>query len=308
MIGLAWSSLGVGMHWYTIIPDLHADIERMNASLQRARQNDIILFLGDFVDAGKQVASPSDLSVLETARRLISEGKAFAVMGNHELNAILYHSAGPTASPLRPHSPKNRQQHLSFIEAFGVATPQALAWTDWFLETLPLWLEVQGLRVAHAFWSDVHISEIRKRRPDGLLKHEDLAEIAAETTPFGKAVKSLVSGPEVKLPHGYVFHDFHGNPRSEVRLAWWNTDARTWPEAALSVPDPNELPQCGLPPDAMAGIYPSDASPVLVGHYKMRGEPRIQHPKATSIDYPERPCVYHWSGESDLISTHLIMI
>lgn len=304
MIGLAWSSLGVGMRWYTIISDLHADIERMNASLQCARQNDTILFLGDFVDAGKHVARSSDLRVLETAQRLIAEGKARAVMGNHELNAILYHSAGP----LRAHSPKNRDQHLSFIEAFGVGTPEARSWTDWFLKTLPLWLELDGLRLAHAFWSDVHVAEIKKRRPDGLLKREDLAEIAADTTPFGKAVKLLVSGPEVTLPEGFVFHDYHGNARREVRLAWWNADARTWPRATLSVPDPSELPQFEMPQDAIAEIYRSDFPPVLVGHYKMMGVPQIQHPRASSIDYPNTPCIYRWSGESDLTSAHLVRI
>lgn len=293
---------------YTIIPDLHADIERMSASLQYARQNDTILFLGDFVDAGKQVEIPSDLSVLETARRLIAEGKARAVMGNHELNAILYHSAGPAGTPLRAHSPKNREQHRSFIDAFGVATPQALEWTDWFLQTLPLWLELDGLRLAHAFWSDRQIAEVRKRRPDGLLKHEDLAEIASEATPFGKAVKSLVSGPEVELPESLVFHDYHGNARTEVRLAWWNADARTWPEAALSVPDPSELPQSAMPPTAISDIYSSQSPPVLVGHYKMTGVPQIQHPRASSIDYPNTPCTYRWLGECDLTSAHLVRL
>lgn len=292
----------------TIIPDIHADIERMSASLQYAGQNGTILFLGDFVDAGKQLDTPSDLSVLETARRLIAAGRARAVMGNHELNAILYHSAGSDGTPLRAHSPKNREQHRSFFEAFGVATPQALEWTDWFLETLPLWLELDGLRLAHAFWSDAHVAEIGKRRPDGFLKGEDLAEIAAETTPFGKAVKLLVSGPEVELPEGFVFHDYHGNARTEVRLAWWNADARTWPEAALSVPDPSELPQSEMPPSAISDIYSSQSPPVLVGHYKMMGVPHIQHPRASSIDYPNTPCVYRWSGESDLTSEHLVRL
>ncbi len=293
---------------YTIIPDIHADIERLKTSIQHARRGDIILFLGDFVDAGKAVATPSDLRVLETARDLIAEHKALGVMGNHELNAILYHAAGPDGSPLRAHSPKNQKQHRSFIEAFGVGTPQALEWTDWFLETLPLWLEVDGLRLAHAFWSDAHILEIRKRRPDGLLKREDLVEIATETTQFGRAVKSLVSGPEVPLPEGYVFHDYHGNARREVRLAWWNADARTWPRATLSVPDPSELPQFEMPQDAIAEIYRSDSPSVLVGHYKMTGPPHIQHPRASSIDYPNTPCVYRWGGESDLTSEHLVRL
>ena len=285
---------------HTVIPDIHADIERMNASLQLSSQNGKLLFLGDFIDAGKDVAEPADLRVLEVVRNLIAQEKALAVMGNHELNAVLYHSTGAGGAPLREHSPKNQKQHRSFIDAFGVGTSQAIEWTEWFLQALPLWTEVDGLRLVHACWSEPKIAEVKKRRPDGYLKREDLVEISGESTPFGKAVKALVTGPEVKLPEPYVFHDFHGNPRYEVRLAWWNADAKTWPEATLSVPDPNELPQTEMPEEAVAEIYSADAPPVLVGHYKMKGEPCIEHPKAASIDYPRSPCIYRWSGENCL--------
>ncbi|MEZ5249987.1 MAG: hypothetical protein R2713_12480 [Ilumatobacteraceae bacterium] len=34
---------------------------------------------------------------------------------------------------------------------------------DWF-RTLPLWLELPGLRVVHACWSDEHIELLRRAR------------------------------------------------------------------------------------------------------------------------------------------------
>ena len=125
---------------------------------------------------------------------------------------------------------------------------------------------------------------------------------------FDYRLGNHVTGPEVELPQGYSFHDFHGNERKEVRLAWWNADAVTWPEATLSVPDPLELPQDAMPADAKSEIYQSDAPPVLVGHYKMKGVPRIEHQKASSIDYPSRPCVYHWSGGPHLNSCDLVKL
>ena len=99
-----------------------------------------------------------------------------------------------------------------------------------------------------------------------------------------------------------VWKDHHtrGKERREARLAWWNAEATTWPDATLSVPDPSELPLGELPDDAAAVIYRPDAPPVLVGHYKMTGAPRIEHPKAASLDYPDRPCIYLWSGEDHL--------
>ncbi len=293
---------------HTVIPDIHADFERLQQSLQHASANGQVAFLGDFIDAGKAVEKPADFQVLELARTLISDGKAVGVMGNHELNAILYHAKGENGAPMRQHSPKNQKQHQSFIDEFGVGTARAVEWTDWFLEALPLWAELDGLRLVHACWSDAKIDEVRRRRPDGYLKREDLQEIADESTAFGQAVKALVTGPEVELPPGYSFHDFHGNERKEVRLAWWNADAVTWPEATLSVPDPLELPQDAMPAVAKSEIYQSDAPPVLVGHYKMKGVPRIEHKKASSIDYPGAACVYHWSGGNRLNATDLVTL
>ncbi len=292
---------------HTIIPDIHADATRLNASLEAANPNGKLLFLGDFIDAGETVKAPDDLSALKTVRTLIDEGKALAVMGNHELNAILYHRF-ENGTPLREHSNKNNKQHQSFIDAFGVGTDTALEWTEWFLTALPLWREFEGLRLVHACWSERQIDVIKERRPDGYLKQEDLKEVASETTPFGMAVKTLLTGPEVELPEPFAFHDHHGNRRREVRLAWWNAGARTWPEATLSVPNPSELPESEMPSDAVAEIYHADAPPVLVGHYKMKGEPRIEHPKAASIDYPNTPCIYRWSGEGRLSEKKLVKL
>ena len=94
---------------YTIIPDIHADFDRLNASLQLADRNGHIFFLGDFIDAGKSVANPADLDVLLSVRKLVDDGKASAVMGNHELNATLYHST----PPFLIHDEKNAKHHLS---------------------------------------------------------------------------------------------------------------------------------------------------------------------------------------------------
>jgi hypothetical protein len=124
----------------TVIPDIHADLQRLEATLGVV--DGPLAFLGDFIDGGGQGAC--DRTVLTRVRGLIDDG-AVAVMGNHELNAILFHRG------LRADSDKNRDQHRSFLEAFGFATPEALAWTDWFL-TLPLWLDLGGLRLAHACW------------------------------------------------------------------------------------------------------------------------------------------------------------
>jgi hypothetical protein len=290
---------------YTIVPDIHADLERLNWSFEKA-QGSKMIFLGDLIDAGKLVTKPDDWGVLKRVSHLIADGDASCILGNHELNAILFHRRSSTSNaPLRSHKEQNTKQHKSFIEAFGVESSDALSWTAWMLETLPLWLEFDGLRIAHACWSEEAIKIVKKRRPTGHLQLEDLEEVAAKSTEFALAVETITSGPEAKLPVGYSFTDNGGNKREHVRLSWWNAENTTWRKAALSVPDLSQLPTDELPAELMSEIYSVDEIPVLVGHYKMKGIPNLQSANATSLDYPMNKCVYHWSGESTLQSKNL---
>ena len=295
------------MSFHTVIPDIHADLDRLDTSLEFASSEGKVLFLGDFIDAGSDVTRPEDLNVLLKVKSLIDDNKAFGVMGNHELNALLFHRYNDHG-PLRSHSAKNIKQHKSFIDQFGIGTEKAIGWTDWFLSSLPLWLEYDGLRIIHACWSQKQIDMVKRRRPDGFLKEEDLDEIADESSDFGRAVKILLTGPEIKLPEPYSIEDYHGNKRKEVRLAWWNTDAITWQEATLSVPNPNQLPSGTVPSQVKSEIYDPNSPPVLVGHYKMKGDPLIDNIKAASLDYPKSPCIYKWFGEDSLKQANLIKL
>mgnify|MGYP003118122095 CR=1 FL=1 len=294
------------MNEYIIIPDIHADIDRLEASLKLAKGAPVA-FLGDFIDAGKWTKQVDERAVLSRVRRLVDSGRAVAVMGNHELNAILYHRKDANGAWLRSHTAMKTRQHRSFLEAFGVGTEEAKDWTAWFL-TLPLWRDLDDVRLVHACWDDAAINIIKARRPDGRLHPDDLPEVAAATSPFGKAVERLLSGPEVSLPEGYMFHDTNNHERRAVRLAWWRPKAVTWREACLSVPKPDELPAGAIPPDTGALRYRADAPPVFVGHYKMKGIPCIEAPNAACLDYPAKPCAYRWRAGEALSADNLITI
>jgi hypothetical protein len=65
---------------------------------------------------------PAQLRSINAVRRMIDGGAALAVMGNHELNAIAWHTPHPKnpGEYLRPHhsakwGEKNRQQHAAFL-------------------------------------------------------------------------------------------------------------------------------------------------------------------------------------------------
>lgn len=60
---------------YTVVPDIHADLERLNWSIEKA-QGSKVIFLGDLIDAGKLVKKPNDLGVLQRVSQLISNDQA----------------------------------------------------------------------------------------------------------------------------------------------------------------------------------------------------------------------------------------
>lgn len=91
------------------------------------------VFLGDLIDRG-----PRQLDVVDIVRRMVDEGNAHAVMGNHEFNAIAWYLRDEQGQPLRAHTEKNLKQHQSFLaELAGKPAPHEDV-ISWFL-TLPLW-------------------------------------------------------------------------------------------------------------------------------------------------------------------------
>src|SRR5260370_31091661 len=103
-----------------------------------------VIFLGDFIDRGPQVRQ-----VLEIVQPMIEVGKAVAVMGNHELNALAYHTEDLEAPGefLRRHNDKNMNQHCVTVKQLN---PDELASCLKWFRRLPMWLDLDVLRVVHA--------------------------------------------------------------------------------------------------------------------------------------------------------------
>ena len=305
---------------YDIIPDIHADIDRLTSTLESLcyvqggaswvhPEGRIAAFLGDFIDMGR-----ANRSVLTLVRAMRDQGHAVAIMGNHELNALLYHrpglnSDGTDDGYMRAHSAKNRDQHQTFLDEFPVGHPGTNEMMDWFL-SLPLFLDLGGVRLVHACWDDARMATIRNRRPNDMLAVDDLQEIALENgaTGFAEAVLTTLKGPEAELPSPHYFHDIKGHRRTALRLKWWQSGAMTWRDAALSVPDPEALPATPFEGDVAFRAYEAEAKPVFFGHYKRLGTPAIDAPNAVCLDYPRVACAYRWTGEARLDPQNLVVI
>ncbi len=208
---------------YDIVGDIHGHAAKLQRLLQRlgyeerdgiyrhaSRQ---LIFVGDFIDRGPEIRR-----TLQIARAMIDAGTARAVMGNHELNALLYHTKGSDGKWLRPHDEKNTDQHQATLDQIALSDP--VEWKDWlnWMLKLPLWLDLGSCRVVHAAWDD---AEIKTLGTQDTLTKRNLAKVGDRQTPEGKAVNFLLKGPEYKLGDRTVFVDKEGFTRKSVRAKWW---------------------------------------------------------------------------------------
>ena len=313
---------------YDIIGDIHGNAVKLIRLLKKmgyqyrdcvwrhpTRQ---VIFVGDFIDRGQQ-----QLETVTIARAMVESGNALAVLGNHELNAIAWHTPHPTKSGqyLRSHPPselgkKNRHQHLAFLNEVEHLADTHQSIIDWFL-TLPLWLDLPEIRVVHACWHPDYIAYLTPQLKDARLPHALLpdATLVPESPSdknqlsIFKTVEGLCKGIEIPLPDDQVFIDKDGVQRRRVRIRWWDTSAITYRQAVLLPKNQcQQLPDVNIP-DQLRVNYPNDKA-IFFGHYWMTGTPNVLSDKLACVDYSAgngNPLIaYRWSGETKLNNAHFI--
>jgi len=270
-----------------------------------------VIFLGDFIDRG-----PDQREVIDVVRPMIGSGAALSVMGNHEFNGIAYFTNDPDAPGeyLRRHTKKNKKQHQAFLDAYeGADDYRELI--EWF-RSLPLWLELDGLRVVHACWDDQLMQFLENRYPslNDYLDDELLTAASTNGTEEFRTVETLLKGREIPLPKGQQFNDKDGNPRHEIRVKWWDAEAKSYrdaflgPNAALS-----HIPEDPIDVDHLIE-YSSEAAPVFIGHYWMDTEPALLAPNVACLDYsvasPKggKLVAYRWDGEQQLSEKNFVIV
>ena len=276
------------------IPDIHGQAGKLDLALRNlgwkrsptggwshSNSSRRIVFLGDYIDRG-----PDNAKVIRTVRELMDAGRAQAIMGNHELNAIHFHTNDPVSGePLREHNEKNRCQHKSFLAEFPLGDQRTTEVIDW-MASLPLYIEEDSFRVIHAAWIDTKVNALRSLTGDGVLSEEQIVLSARSGEDLFCLTEAVAKGPECALPKGYAFKDTDGRKREHIRVKWWNTKADTWRDIAMSVPDMDCLPSEPLPSDVMQDLgYPLDERPVFFGHYWLTKEPCLQARNAICLDY-----------------------
>ena len=316
---------------YDLIGDIHGHAEPLKRLLEKLGYDQDgqgvwrhptrkAIFLGDFIDRG-----PAQLEVVEIAHAMVENDAALAVMGNHEFNAILYATEKPgnPGGYLREHSDKNRKQHQAFLKAVGALesdgiTDRQREIVEWF-KTLPVYLDLPGLRVVHACW---HRPSLDALAPylDGrqCIGEDSWPDVAAKGSAPYEAAEVLLKGLEISLPTDIEFLDKDGNPRRHIRTRWWETAKLTYRDLAIVPADVIErIPHTPIEEDILPGY--DGEKPVFVGHYWLDGEPGPLAPHIACLDYsiarqdtadrtPGKLCAYRWSGERELTASHFVWV
>jgi Calcineurin-like phosphoesterase len=304
---------------YDIIGDIHGCahcLQQLLETLGYAVRDGVyrhpsrtVIFLGDFIDRG-----PRQREVIGIVRRMIAAGTAQSVMGNHEFNAIAYHTPDRESGDyLRPHSEKNIRQHEKFLDAYAHTPDEYADVIGWF-RTLPLWLDLGGLRIVHACWDARLIAKLAASQNGSNLLGEDLLLQANRRGEWQfEALETLLKGKEIRLPDGASFRDKDGIPRHNIRIRWWDPAATNFRDAFFGP----ESARTHIPEDEIVGDhlvdYSHEAPPVFLGHYWMQGQPAPLACNIACLDYSVaepggRLTAYRWDGEQVLEKERFVWV
>ena len=284
---------------FDIIGDIHGhskELEILLVKLGYKRNGGIYshpegrkcIFLGDYIDRG-----PNIRETLHIVKDMCDAGNAFAIMGNHEFNAICFHTKHPeNGGFFRTHGLNEIEQHLDTLRQFKHFESE---WNDEFLpwfHSLPIYLELEGFRAVHACWDDNHILWLKSNNiystDNG--KNEISSEILSDYDNKKSVVYSvfeeLLKGKEYELLPGEEFLDKDGEIRKHARVKWFQpTEHRKYKKdvfLGLSKEKGEQLVE-----DSTLNKLHNYSSeiPVFFGHYWLNGKPYHSNHNAICLDY-----------------------
>lgn len=301
---------------YDIIGDVHGHasvLKRLLLKLGYQKTNGAFfhssrkaVFTGDFINRGPEIRK-----TIRIIKAMVERGSAYAILGNHEINAIIYHLKDKNGNLLVN---KPSKYFLSLFKTINEYSPTSMEWQEHlkWMRTLPLYLDFKDLRVVHACWSDEAVNIADTIYDEGKIRKRTFRNIHKKPdSDIAKAVWLLTKGVNLKMPGDLKVVNNKGISQRAIRLRWWeNLENKTFKH--LSFESKCSLPDYTVPCQILPQSYPyPENSPILFfGHYcRGRGPYIIKHNICcvdSCVTGTGRLTAYRWQGEKELETSNLV--
>jgi hypothetical protein len=315
MVCLFWLFQLLSM--YDIIGDIHGHYDLLVKTLKSIGYTEHnnsythperkIIFTGDIINRGDKIRSTVTL-----IKNMVENGDAYCILGNHELNAILYATLDKHGKSIRKRLLRYKMPLLKTLEEYKNYPSEFKEVIKWF-RTLPLFIDMEDFRVIHGGWNDQHIKTINKYLNGENRLRKSFLKTYLINKELNTAVNELIKGKEIHLPKDLLLKDNKGILRRHFRIKWWeNADDKTFKDIAFG--NRFELPEYTIPKEIVPDItpYPTYAPPVFLGHYCLNKKALIFQNNICCIDTcvvrTQKLTVYRWQGEKKLTSKNLVRI
>lgn len=303
---------------YDIIGDIHGHYHLLIKMLEKLgyeKSNDTyihperkLIFTGDFINRGPKIRQ-----TVRLIRAMVDSQNAYTVLGNHELNAILYATIDSSGKTLRKRLPQYKLPLLKTLEAYKKHESEFIDTIKWFRH-LPVYIDLGQIRIVHGAWNSQHIATVDKYKGRSNRLKRSFLRKYLENDELKNALNVLLKGEEMILPKDLLVKDDAGIIRRNFRIKWWKTlENCTFNEAAFG--NRFELPHYTIPHQLTPKIeaYPHNAPPVFLGHYCLEKKPFIYNKGNvccidSCITRTGKLACYRWNGENVLSNKNVVIV
>jgi len=266
------------------------------------------IFVGDFINRGPEIRK-----TIKIVRSMVENGNALAILGNHELNAIIYHLKDKEGGMFVK---EPRRYFLSLFKTINEYSLYSIEWNEHlkWMRSLPLYLDLGDIRIVHACWMDNAIEIVDSIREKGKIRKKIFRKIQRNTdSDLTKSIWLLTKGVNLKMPADLRIVNNKGiSPRS-IRMRWWEKPHdKTFKQ--MSFESKFELPAYTIPREILPQTYPyPDDAPILFfGHFCRGKGPYIVKPNVCCVDScvtgTKKLLAYRWDGEKELSEKNIISV
>ena len=210
---------------YDIIGDIHGHADQLKNLLKKMGYKLVddcfthptrkAVFVGDFINRGPKIRETINL-----IRKMVENGTAYAILGNHEMYAVLYYLRDIEGKYYKKRIPKYQLQINQTLAEFELYEQEFKGHLKW-MRKLPVFLDFVDIRVIHACWDDENIEILKNTITEPKLTKTVLREIALNGSKFSGSFWESCKGVEFELPKDLLIFDNEGRPHRSFRMKWW---------------------------------------------------------------------------------------